>query len=140
MRRLLLFVCSAVRHRRAYVDLDGTLLYRMRCPPTERERGYMDPLAWWHSNLTVRPIVRRRLVLCYALRLMGVRLTVWTNRYGVHQDVTVRSLGRHAWLFDRPIDYCSGMKDQVPLYGPVIEDQERYAALGKGHNLHVRQL
>lgn len=135
------FMFSACWHGYAYIDLDGCLLHRMRCPDRDwKGERIRDHLKWWTENLCVTPIVTRRLVLLYILRLLGVKLAIWTNRQSYHQAVTEQALGRHMWLFSFAF-YCSGQKHKSkPLGGPVMDDQEKYLDCGTGFNLLVEQL
>lgn len=133
------FFLSAVRYRCAFIDLDGCILRRMRCPRNLGLKG-VEFLLWWREHLSVQPIIRRRLPLLYILRIMGVKLIVWTNRdASLHSNVTLQSLGIHARLFS-DIRYYDGTKIQSRVPGPVMDDQINYLACGKGHGYLVTQL
>lgn len=140
---VILFIRDAVRFGCAYIDLDGTLIYRMRVPPgfqhfADNYEG--DALQWWRHNLKPMPIVKSRLALCYLLRLLRVRLVVWTNRWPENEGVTRASLGRHVWLFSE-LQFHASLKGTKPrLPGPVLEDQEKYLKCGRGNSLLVKQL
>lgn len=111
----------------------------MRCPQNLGLKG-VDFLLWWRENLTVRPIIKRRLPLLYLLRFLGVKLHIWTNRdHEKHFEVTRASLGRHAWLF-KTWEFYDGTKIQSRMPGPVMDDQEAYLACGTGASLLVSQL
>lgn len=129
------FMISAWYFGRAYIDLDGCLLHRMRCPESVPAS---DRLIWWTANLKPTPIVYPRLVLLYVLRVLGVRLQIWTNRSGQHMAVTEQALGRHMWLFDDGW-FCDGKKDEARLWGPVMDDQQKYVDCGKRWSLLVEQ-
>lgn len=133
------FILSALRYRCAYIDLDGCLLRRMRCPPNLHLRG-IEHLLWWRENLSVRPIIKRRLPLLYLLKFLGVKLYLWTNRdFWLHGQVTYQSLGTHSRLFFGH-QFYDGTKIQSRVPGPVMDDQKAYLACGKGHSLLVSQL
>lgn len=140
------FILAAMHYRCAYIDLDGCLLKRMRCPPELRLSG-IPALLWWRDNLTVRPIIYRRLILLYLLRALGVRLYVWTNRdRKMHDGVTRASLGKHVRLFE-DFQYYDGTKimpvrwsSDGRLYGPVMDDQIKYLKRGHGRGYLVKQL
>lgn len=117
--------------------MDGCLLHRYRCPPELKLRGDAA-LEWWMANLAPTPIVYQRLVLLYILRLLGVKLAIWTNRQPYHEKVTREALGRHMWLFSFQF-YCGGEKNLHGLWGPCMDDQKKYL-VGKGFNLLVEQL
>lgn len=137
LMRTLRFILSAFWHGYAYIDLDGCLLKRFRCPGGV---DAMHALDWWRANLQPTPIVYQRLVLLYILRLLGVKLAIWTNRQPYHEKVTREALGRHMWLFSFQF-YCAGQKHKGPrLGGPVMDDQEKYLKCGTGFNLLVEQL
>lgn len=134
MRQLLHFIRSARRYGHAYIDLDGCLLQRMPMP------GGMTPdeaLAYWMANLCVTPIVWRRLALLYVLRLLGVRLHVWTNRSPQHGEVTRAALGRHIRLFHSTL-LCGGHKLRVVRMGPCMDDQRKYVGHVAGDYLVKR--
>lgn len=133
------FIFDALRYRCAYIDLDGCLLLRFKCPHSLGLKG-IEWLLWWRENLPVRPIIKRRLPLLYLLRLLGVKLIVWTNRDKLmHHGVTIQSLGRHRWLFSEE-QYYDGQKIMSRVPGPVMDDQKPYLACGKGRGLLVFQL
>lgn len=133
------FIFDALRYRCAYIDLDGCLLRRMRCPMGTGMKG-IDFLLWWRENLTVRPVIKRRLPLLYLLKFLGVKLVMWTNRdFFMHGTVTFKSLGKHAWLFTE-YKFYDGQKIQSRVPGPVMDDQKNYLACGKGRGLLVSQL
>lgn len=120
--RLLRFILSAIFSRHAYIDMDGCLLQKMRMP---QFRNALDALDYWMVNLDVTPIVRRRLLLLYLLKLFGVRLHIWTNRSLEHQWVTRCALRRHIWLFDEHY-YLAGKKHLLARKGPCMDDQAKY--------------
>lgn len=121
--KLLKFIASAWLHRHAYIDLDGCLLRKMKMP---RMPGGPDAaLAYWGANVAPTPIVRKRLVLCYVLKLLGVRLYIWTNRWPQHDAVTRQALGRHMWLFSGTY-YMEGKKATIARLGPCMEDQKKF--------------
>jgi hypothetical protein len=133
--RLLRFIVSAWLHRHAYIDLDGCLLRKMPMP------GGMtmdEALVYWVANLRPMPIVRRRLVLCYVLRLLGVRLYVWTNRPLEHEPITLAALGLHAWLFSA-MYHLEGHKQELRRFGPCMDDQAKYVG-NQFADLLVQQL
>lgn len=139
MMRVLRFIRSAMHYGKAYIDLDGCLLKRFRIPPGLNLQGD-ENLIYWGEHLPVLPIIYPRLLLCYLLRLLGVRLIVWTNRWDPdHMCVTMESLGMHLWLFDE-IRLRTGNKFSDRLDGPVMEDQVKFAVCGKGNSLIVEQL
>lgn len=127
-RATLRFLLRAICCRAAYIDMDGCLLQRMRVPeavPSEQR------LAYWTENLCVTPVVRRRLALLYVLRLLGVRLHVWTNRSAQHRDVTWAALGAHRRLFSGAY-FLSGTKGEMTRTGPCMDDQEKYVGAVPG--------
>lgn len=133
------FIFDALRYRCAYIDLDGCLLRRMRCPMGTGMKG-IDFLLWWRENLTVRPVIKRRLPLLYLLKFLGVRLYIWTNRdFWLHCQVTYQSLGPHLRLFFGH-QFYDGQKILSRVPGPVMDDQKNYLACGKGRGLLVSQL
>lgn len=133
---LLCFIFSAWLHKCAYIDMDGCLFKRMRCP---LGMGANAALAWWGANLAPTPIIRRRLVLLYMLRLLGVRLYIWTNRWPQHKNLTRQALGRHAWLFDPQWLFFEGAKQDFYRCGPCMDDQKKYVGT-KYADLLVKQL
>lgn len=129
------FLFFAWLHRHAYIDLDGCLLQRMVMP------GGMtmeQALVYWAANLGPTPIVRRRLVLCYMLRLLGVRLYVWTNRWPQHEGITRQALGRHAWLFSG-MYFMQGKKSACVRNGPCMDDDKRWVGSRPGDLLVERE-
>lgn len=133
------FIASALWYRCAYIDLDGCLLRRQRCPQNLGLKG-IEFLLWWRENLTIAPLIKRRLPLLYLLRFLGVRLVLWTNRDSMmHSRVTVESLGLHLWLFREAI-YYDGQKILSRVPGPVMDDQKAYLSCGRGASLLVSQL
>lgn len=136
------FIFDAVRYRCAYIDLDGCILRRFKCPHSLALQGIRGVgwLLWWRDNLPVRPVIKRRLPLLYLLRLLGVRLVAWTNRdQGLHHEITRQSLGFHNWLFAE-FQYWDGTKILTRTKGPVMDDQPKFLACGKGRGLLVSQL
>lgn len=142
------FIFDAVRYRCAYIDLDGCILRRMRVKDDARYIHFMstqpgtnfDALLWWRENLTVRPLIKRRLPLLYLLKFLGVRLYIWTNRdFWLHSAVTFKSLGMHSRLFFGH-QFHDGTKIQTRVPGPVMDDQKAYLRCGKGRGLLVSQL
>lgn len=138
MIRLIRFILAARKWRRAYIDMDGTLLHRMQVPA-----HIQDKLAWWHANLCVRPVIKRRLPLLYFLRyVLGCELRIYTNRSIHHTDVTLESLGKH-WRLFKDADFHifdGGDKHERILHGPVMDDYQVYVDCGQGAGLLVRQL
>lgn len=134
------FICNAWACGEAYIDLDGCLLKRFRCPPHLKLYG-SQALVWWMENLKPTPIIYRRLALLYVLRALGVRLVIWTNRQcNVHHlNVTHKALGQHMWLFSE-MQFRGGLKIQDILTGPVMDDQKAYLGCGAGPGLLVEQL
>lgn len=133
------FIFDALRYRCAYIDLDGCILRRMRCPQNIGLKG-IEFLLWWRENLAVCPLIKRRLPLLYLLRLLGVKLVMWTNRdFFMHGTVTFKSLGIHAKLFSE-YKFYDGTKIESRVPGPVMDDQKAYLACGKGRGLLVSQL
>lgn len=138
MIKTLQFIVSAVWHRHAYIDLDGCLLERFRCPRNLGLKGE-EFLQWWVDNLEPTPVVRSRLILCYVLHYLGVRLHVWTNRWPHHASVTLAALGKHASLFVE-YQYHAGRKQISRPLGPVMDDQAIYLRNGKRYSLLVEQV
>lgn len=146
---MLRFIFDAVRYRCAYIDLDGCILRRMRVKDDARYIHFMStqpgtnfhPMVWWRENLTVRPLIKRRLPLLYLLRyVFRVKLHIWTNRdFWLHGQVTIQSLGKHHRLFSG-WQFHNGTKIQTRVPGPVMDDQKNYLACGKGRGLLVSQL
>lgn len=144
--RVIKFILTAWWLKYAYIDLDGCLLKRFRITrrPSEMEiRHFGSYINWaldeWTRTLRPTPIVIRRLVLLYILKALGVRLFVWTNRPPQHERITHLALGKHVWLFDA-FYHCAGAKDEMVLYGPVMDDQEKYLRCGIGWSLLVEQV
>jgi hypothetical protein len=135
--RILKFMASAVYYRCAYIDLDGCLLKRMRCPAELNLRG-VYALLWWDKNLKPTPIIKSRLALLYVLRLLGIELHVWTNRAPYHETVTKQALGRHVWLFQH-MHFLHGIKIETKVFGPIMDDQPAYLERGKCWGLLVEQ-
>lgn len=119
---MLRFFLSAVRTRRAYIDLDGCLLERLIIPKNVPKENALE---WWKANLCPTRIIRRRLFLLYVLRSCGVRLIVWTNRAPYHDSVTRAALGRHAHLFAEWL-YMEGNKHATTRVGPCMDDDARF--------------
>lgn len=115
------FFRDALSTGHVYVDIDGCLLHKMPIP------DYVPPnraLDYWMRNLCVTKVIWKRLVLLYFLRLLGVRLHLWTNRSPQHEPVTRRSLGRHYRMFTSH-GYWAGQKRHYYRRGPCIDDELR---------------
>lgn len=140
MIQTLRFIRDAVLCGCAYIDLDGCLLKRFRCPKELKLSG-ARALIWWMENLAPTPIVYRRLALLYVLRLLGVRVIMWTNRTQClhHLNVTHKALRRHMWLFAE-MRFRDGQKIMDRVDGPVMDDQPAYLKCGIGPGLLVEQL
>lgn len=128
MRNVLRFIASAYGAGIAYIDVDGTLVRRQRMGD-----GDLDH---WMANLMPRPVIFSRLVVCYILHWLGVRLVLWTNRPEEVRWGTMLSLGRHIYIFDRAEFHGSGRDPitgkipkpyrskyhHMPTDGPVMDD------------------
>lgn len=134
---ILKFMLSAIWFRRAYIDLDGTLLYRQRCPADVTE----NHLQWWIDNLGASRVIESRMRICRILHCwFGVRLYVWTNRYWHHAGVTYQSLRADANLF-RYFFFSNGQKTAKYLApGPCMDDQKKYTEAFGRWSLLVEQL
>ena len=118
--RLLKFIANAHKHGHAYIDMDGCLLRRMLVPSSVLPSQALD---WWMKNLSATAIVKRRLILLYVLKLLGVQLHIWTNRSPQHEALTRKAFGRHIWLFSS-MSFAAGKKRALPRLGPCIDDEE----------------
>lgn len=132
------FILAAFSARVAYIDCDGCILEKFEVP------GNISPpfrLLWWNLNLAPTPVIRRRLFLLYALRLLGVRLVLWTNRGVQHWPVTHAALGKHVELFSS-LRFRGGAKIVDRLDGPVMDDDPVYftCAPNFGNCLLVKSL
>lgn len=119
---LLRFLIMAHQTKNAYIDMDGCLLHRMPIPahvPPEQA------LEYWMANLCATRVIKRRLVLLYVLRAMGVRLHVWTNRSPQHEAVTRQSFGRHYYRLFATTHYGAGQKRHYPRCGPCMDDEAK---------------
>lgn len=72
------------------------------------------------------------------LRVLGVRLYVWTNRPPQHEPITRQALGRHAWLFTG-MHHLDGKKHLLCRAGPCMDDQAKYVGTQYA-DLLVKQL
>lgn len=130
------FIFAAVKTRVAYIDCDGCILKKFPVP----EHICMPfRLMWWRLNLAPTPVIRTRLIVLYVLRLLGVRLVLWTNRGLQHCFITVDALGKHAQLFDE-MRFRDGNKILDKLDGPIMEDDARYLACSEHPGLLVKSL
>lgn len=119
--KLLRFLIMAFRTKNAYIDMDGCLLHRMPIPAHVTPAEALD---YWMANLCETRLIKRRLVLLYVLRAMGVQLHLWTNRSPQHEPVTRGSFGRHYRLFSSH-HYGAGQKRHHPRCGPCMDDEEK---------------
>lgn len=133
MIAVLRFLLSAHVAGVAYIDVDGCILEKFPVPSRVSKHIALE---WWKANLRPTPIVWQRIALLYVLRALGVRLILWTNRAPKHRAVTWRALGRHWDLFSE-MRFYDGEKEYALPSGPVMDDQEKYVALGVGHSLLV---
>jgi hypothetical protein len=134
------FARSALRQGHAYIDFDGTLAYSVTVEGSFVPGGPSDLLTAWKEK--VHAAGRGRLILprlCFllALRALGVRLHVWTNRGPEMRQVTQRTLGRWSTLFDS-MEFHGGKKgDSIPAFGPVLDDEPKYIELAASGSLLV---
>ena len=119
--KLLRFLSDARRYGNAYIDIDGCLLHKM---PIPEHVPASEALDYWMANLCATKVVWRRLLLLYFLKLLGVRLHLWTNRSPQHEAVTRASFGRHYALFDT-YHYGAGTKKHLQRFGPCMDDEAR---------------
>lgn len=133
MINVLRFIFNAYRAGVAYIDVDGCILKKFPVPTHVFSHA---ALSWWKENLQPTEIVRSRIALLYVLRALGVRLVLWTNRANEHRPVTYRALGRHRDLFSE-LRFYNGAKDRSQPVGPVMDDDAKYVALGRGYSLLV---
>lgn len=131
--QMIRFIIAAFTAGVVYVDCDGCVLKKFPVPDLVPR---VFALLWWRIHLQPTKIVKRRLPLLYFLRLYGVRLVLWTNRMPRHRELTIESLGAHAWLFDE-LRFRDGFKIQDRLDGPVMDDERIYLSCGKGRGLLV---
>lgn len=124
----LCFIARAVQCRSAYIDMDGCLLRAISIPAHIPPR---DGLTWWLANIRATTIVRRRLLLLYVLRAVGVRLYVWTNRPECLKAMTWSALGVHRRLFSGS-HFMAGQKWRVPRSGSWIDDEARHVDSARG--------
>jgi hypothetical protein len=134
--KLIAFVVAAVRCGRAYIDVDGTLLKSFVVPETVPEN---QRLWWWSFNLVPTPRIWSRIALCCVLRLLGVRLVIWTNRRTMFEPMTRQALGVFQHLFSEWW-FMGGWKETLTMRrGVVMDDQAKYVELGFPGSLCVRE-
>jgi hypothetical protein len=132
---VLRFLFSAYRAGVAYIDVDGCVLKKFPVPSYVPKH---ESLNWWKEHLKPTQVVFSRIVLCYVLSAIGVRLILWTNRRPTHRPITYLALRSHWKLFDwDEMYFCEGQKERVFLEGPVMDDDPKYVALGVGYSLLV---
>lgn len=119
------FICAAIKARRAYIDVDGTLVEGFKFPADGPTITRLTPLEYWRYFLPALPLVKKRLPLLYLLRALGVKLILWTNRGDGERLVTLESLGGYVGLFT-DLQFHNGTK-RAPLDGPTMDDQIKYA-------------
>lgn len=138
MKNTIKFVLAALDAGVAYIDCDGCLLKKFPVPEHLKGRPVLA-LLWWTTNLQPTPVIWHRLLLLYLLRLFGVRLILWTNRSAHHRTVTAHALGKHMRLFSE-CRFLGGAKIKQGLDGPVMDDDEKFLACGRGPGLLVKSL
>lgn len=132
MRNYLRFIVSAIWHRRAYIDFDGTLSRTVLVGESFVAGGDNTFLSEWQrkvNSIHRTRLVMRHILLLLALRAFGVNLYLWTNRGSEMRAATLRSIGGWRWLFDG-VQFYSGEKSKsMPGFGPIIDDEAKYVAL-----------
>lgn len=125
------FIFFAILARHAYIDLDGCLLKKFPVPK-EIQGGLRSRLEWWNENLQPTEIVKSRLVICYLLRLFGVKLFIWSNRGIRHTEVTKKSLGLHSKIFSVAYYYEGNKNLSRFREGPCMDDDVNFIGSNKG--------
>jgi hypothetical protein len=133
MLSYLRFVLCAVRCGHAYIDFDGTLC---RAVPVDGTH-YTGPsmLDAWRQEVATQVLqgrarlIKRHVALLLLLRVLGVQLHLWTNRGVEMRWPTLGVLGPLAGLF-RSMTFYDGRKgDNMPLCGPIIDDEQKYVEI-----------
>ena len=115
----LTFALKAVG-RTVFVDMDGTILKAFDIPETINGNRLM----WWNENLDVTDIILYRALYLVALKALGCKLVVWTNRPVAKKAITIKALGIFAMLFS-DFQFHSGKKKSSSDM-LVIDDDKRY--------------
>ena len=149
MKAWLRFAVHAVRAGNAYIDFDGTLAHSVNVPaPEGSELGGDTWLMIWQDevNRCAGRLVYWRLLFLLLLWVLGVRLHLWTNRGPVVRDATLRTLGRWARLFTslqfhgkESVTMPDKTASAADHLGPLMDDMDKYAKLGKPGSLLVRK-
>jgi hypothetical protein len=134
MRNVLQFIRAARKAGVAYIDVDGTLLKKFEVPDSVPAE---ERLLWWLANKHRAKRVWSRIALLWVLRLLRVRLIMWTNRSGGLRLVTYSSLGRYTWSLFEGFQFHGGHKRYSYPLGPVLDDEPEYVALGRPGSLLV---
>ena len=95
-----------VAGKTVHVDVDGTLVKSYVVPAEVPAR---EKLSYWTNNLDVTEKLYSRLFFCVALRLIGTKLIIWTNRSESHRDVTFKALGIFRHIFSE-FEFHAGKK------------------------------
>lgn len=150
MKAYLLFALAALHARNAYIDFDGTLAHSVHVPaPTGADLGGDAWLQAWQLEINRMGrgrLVYTRLLFLLVLRLLGVRLHLWTNRGPAVRDATLLTLGLWVRLFMTLGFYgqeSNAMPDKTASaaehLGPLMDDMPKYVALGKPGSMLVRK-
>ncbi|QHN71057.1 hypothetical protein [Mollivirus kamchatka] len=130
-------------HATFFVDADGTLLCGAFSGMHGRLRQTMDRQ---EAKEAVDAEMRRYdrvgvnhdlMVQLGALKAMGCRLVLWTNRSECVREVTRAQLGHHWDLFEEHL-FREGTKTGDRLPGVVIDDDVRFTACGLMGFVRVR--
>lgn len=144
MRAVLRFIASAYGAGKAYIDVDGTILHKYLVGDANLDR--------WMEELMPTRIIWSRMLICYVLYWLGVRLVIWTNRPTEIRWGTMLSLGRHIHIFSEAQFHGSGRGPDgtipkpykskytsMPNDGPVMDDHPEIEDFGAyPGSLHVR--
>ncbi|ALD61887.1 hypothetical protein ml_85 [Mollivirus sibericum] len=130
-------------HTTFFVDADGTQLCGAFSNMHGRLRQTMDresakeALDTEMQRYTRVGINHDLMVQLGALKAMGCRLVLWTNRSECVREATRAQLGHHWDLFEEHL-FREGNKRGDRLQGVVIDDDARFASCGLMGFVHVR--
>lgn len=126
-----------------FVDVDGTLLCGAfsgmhaalrKTADRETAKEALDAEMQRYARVGINHDLLSQL---HALKAMGCRLVLWTNRSECAREATRVQLGHHWDLFEEHL-FREGNKIDDRLQGVVIDDDVRFARCGLVGFVHVR--
>ena len=106
-----------------FVDMDGTILKAFEIPTNI----VGNKLVWWNDNLDVTDVILTRALYLVALKALGCKLVVWTNRPATKKDITLKALGLFGHLFSE--FQFHGGKKVATADMLIIDDDKKYMGI-----------